>query len=112
MDIVFTATEAGYANGIASASNQRGIEAFHYVQFGRPAEVPAAGKAGHFFEFDDRGNRSVNEVVRVSITNGGVEFDLKRQKIFIFHHRVGEAEWAQFMRGIAEVFGAAVVQVA
>ena len=111
MQIVFTATEAGYVRGIGSASNSKGMEAFHYLQFGKWFDDHAPVKAGHYFEYDHPGNRSVNQVTQIVITKGMVEFVLKAVKIIIVRNSMADREWERFLKGLVEVFGIAIIQM-
>jgi len=107
MPVVFTATEAGYANGLGRASNSKGLESYHYVQFGRSPD----GKPGHQFEFDDVHYRSVNGVIKVAVARRVVEFDLKDQKVIIMREDLADVEWNRFLKGILEVFGDSIIEL-
>jgi len=111
MQIVFTATEVEYVNGVGSASNAKGVEDFHYVRFGRQVDRQHPANAGHYLEVDHDGNRWVNEVAKINITRGMLEFELKARRIILIRGAITDAEWVWFLNGLMEVFGADIINV-
>jgi hypothetical protein len=106
----FTATESGFDNGIAGASNGMETEDHHYVLFGRQTDGQHPECNGIYFEFDDQIHGSVNCVTRIKITAEGVEFKLKDGMTIVVRRGMGEQQWSEFLRRIHEVFRDDIVQ--
>jgi hypothetical protein len=109
-DLEFAATEAGFENGLAGASNAKLASAYHYILFGKQVDPQHPENSGVYFEHDSQLQGSVNAVTRVVLGDDAVHFRL-RGEISIAVRRGGdEQDWRQFVAGVREVFGELAVE--
>jgi hypothetical protein len=102
--IDFTATEAGFPDGLGGASNARGGGDYHYFLFGVQEDRQHPSNSGVYFEYDSRGNGGVNQVIGVSIEENAVEFSLKAGEVILVRSGVRSEERDEFLRGVRAVF--------
>jgi hypothetical protein len=102
----FSATEAGFQDGLGGASNNRSKGASHYVLFGLQEDNQHSGNSGVYFEYDDQANGSVNGVEHVIVSNDMVEFLLADGTKIVVVRKMPEQDWASFLHGIDSVFEA------
>jgi hypothetical protein len=100
----FTATEAGFKDGLGGASNAKGAEEYHYVLFGSQQDPEHPENSGAYFEYDDQSNGAVNSVKAVSIGDKSVAFKLKGGKSIEVNCKVSAEQWAELKQGIRTVF--------
>jgi hypothetical protein len=100
----FTATEAGFKDGLGGASNSKGKEKYHCVIFGHQEDPQHPEYTGAYFEYDDQSNGAVNCVKEVSISNKLVVFKLKKGESIEVGCNVSAEQWEDFLRGISTVF--------
>lgn len=101
----FTATEAGFKDGLGGASNAKGTEKYHYVLFGTQRDAQHPENSGAYFEYDDQSNGAVNSVKAISIGDKSVVFKLKGgRSIEVNCNNVSAKHWAEFKRAIRTVF--------
>jgi hypothetical protein len=103
-DMKFTATEAGFEDGLAGASNSKAEGKQHYVLFGIQRDRQHPENSGVYFEYDDQSNGAVNCVKAISIGDRFVAFKLKGGKSVEVNCNVPAEEWEQLQRGIRAVF--------
>ena len=100
----FTATEAGFKDGIGGASNSASAEKQHYVLFGVQKDSQHPDNSGVYFEYDDQSKGAVNCVKTVMIGDKSVGFRLKDGKSIEVRCNVSAYEWEALKRGIRIVF--------
>lgn len=104
----FTATEAGFENGLGGASNQRGSGEPHYVLFGIQKDTQHAEQSGVYFEWDGEENGAVDAVRSVAITRERVIFTLADGRTIAVASAVSAEDWERFLEGVEKTFGAKV----
>ncbi len=102
----FRATEAGFADGLGGASNRDGSGEEHYVLFGIQNDDQHPDNSGVYFEWDDQDNGAVDCVRSVSVTREKAVFTLTNGRTILVESGVSAGDWARFVAGIEEVFGA------
>ncbi len=100
----FTATEAGFKDGLGGASNAKSAEEYHYVLFGTQQDAQRPENSGAYFEYDDQSKGAVGSVEAVSIDARSVVFKLKSGKSIEVICGVGTEQWNEFQRGLRTVF--------
>lgn len=103
--VEFTATEAGFKDGMGGASNAADTPDYHYVLFGRQTDDQHPEFGDVYFEFDDQLNGAVNSVTRVVVAEDRVEFELQQPPKILIQRGTSQTQWRKFVRGIREVFG-------
>jgi len=101
---VFTATEAGFEDGLGGASNSKSGAEKHYVLFGIQQDPQHAWNSGVYFEFDGQKNGRVNSVQKVIIGKTTVAFFLENGTSIDVRCGVNEHQWSTFEEGIRTVF--------
>ncbi len=102
----FSATEAGFRDGLGGASNAQSTRAAHYVLFGLQKDHQHPSNSGVYFEYDDQINGSINNVERVVVSREAVEFLLADGTKIVIVRKVRETDWMAFLCGIDAVFEA------
>lgn len=102
----FSATDAGFQDGLGGASTAHSEGASHYVLFGFQEDSQHPGNNGVYFEYDDQTNGSVNGVEHVIVSNDMVEFLLADDTKIVVVRKMPEHDWASFLHGIDSVFEA------
>ncbi len=105
----FTATESGFEDGIGGASSAAGSADYHYVLFGRQTDEQHSECSGVYFEFDDQIHGSVGCVIRITIADSVVRFELRDGQSVVVRRGMAEPHWTEFLRGIHEAFGHEIV---
>ena len=100
----FTATEAGFREGLGGASNAKGAEKYHYVLFGTQQDAQHPENSGVYFEYDDQTKGGVNVAKAVTIGEKFVIFKLRGGKLIEVNCNVSEDQWDDLQRGIRSVF--------
>lgn len=100
----FTATEAGFKDGLGGASNSKSAAEYHYVLFGIQKDSQHPENSGVYFEYDDQSNGTVNAVQSVLIGSESVVFRLKSGKEIEVEFEVSAQEWSELKRAIRTVF--------
>jgi hypothetical protein len=101
----FSATEAGYQDGLGGASNSRSSTKYHYILFGLQDDKQHPGNSGIYFEYDDQINGSVNCVERILVSDTMATFVLNDSTEIMVQSKVTQTEWQNFLRGVVAVFG-------
>lgn len=105
----FTATEAGFEDGLGGASNAADTSDYHYVLIGRQTDEQHPEFTGVYFEFDDQLHGAVNSVNRVIIGRDTVEFERRHHPRILIRRGTSRPQWRKFVRGIREVFSDEIV---
>lgn len=100
----FVATEAGFIDGLGGASNSNSEEDYHYIIFGYQEDSRQPSNSGIYFEYDDQGNSSINEVEHVVVSKQSVSFSLANDEKIAVLNDVTEQQWNEFLDGIQTVF--------
>jgi len=100
----FTATEAGFENGMGGASNSKANDEHHYILFGMQEDPQHPEYNGAYFEYDDQKNGKVNSVEAVSINEKMVCFKLLSGTLIEIKFDVSAEQWGAFLSGIRTVF--------
>jgi hypothetical protein len=100
----FSATEAGFKDGLGGASNSTSAEKRHYVLFGAQQDAQHPENSGVYFEYDDQSNGEVNSVKEVSIGGKSVVFKLKDGKSIEVNCDASTEQWAELKTAIRTVF--------
>jgi hypothetical protein len=101
----FTATEAGFREGMGGASNSKSLGRYHYVLFGIQSDINHPENSGTYFEFDDQSNGATNSVQEVSMGDNSVTFKLQGGKSIEIDCDVPIKDWDEFKQGVRTVFG-------
>ncbi len=105
----FTATEAGFENGMGGASSAARPAGYHYVLFGWQTDEQHPECDGAYFEFDNQIHGSVGSVSRVVVADNYVKFELHNGQPVVVGRGVTEEQWTELVRGIREVFGHEII---
>jgi hypothetical protein len=101
----FSATEAGYKDGLGGASNARSKGKHHYVLFGLQKDETHPSNSGIYFKYDDEINGSVNAVRSIVLSENMAKFLLIDSTEIVVMNNVSGTEWKDFAQGIEVVFG-------
>jgi len=105
MSVVFTATEAGFKEGLGGASNANGSEEYHYVLFGTQVDAQYPENSGAYFEHDAENSGAVNFVRAVVIGGKSAVFTLKNgESVEVKRGNLNAEHWAEFRRAVHIVF--------
>jgi hypothetical protein len=102
--IAFTATDAGFKDGLGGASNAHTNAQNHYVLFGIQEDRQHPWNSGVYFEFDSQSNGCVNSVQAVSIGDKVVRFVLRQGLSITVTCDISDEKWTEFKAGITVVF--------
>ena len=108
----FTATEAGYKEGLGGASNSKSLEKFHYVLFGIQTDLQNSENGGEYFEWDDQINGAINSVKEVVISENKVLFIINQGESIEINCNVSAEQWDELKQGLQTVFLRKVVTTA
>ncbi len=100
----FTATEAGFKEGLGGASNSKSSEKYHYVLFGIQADLQDSENSGVYFEWDDQSNGAMNSVKEVVIGDKSVTIIMKEGESLEIKCNVSTEQWDELNQGLRTVF--------
>ena len=107
----FTATQAGFEDGMGGASEAAGTADYHYVLFGRQTDQEHPPNNGVYFEFDDQSHGAVDCVSRIIVAANLVSFELKDGPKIVVRRGTTEPQWTEFLKGIHDTFGHDIVHM-
>jgi len=100
----FTATEAGFKEGLGGASNSKNSEQYHYVLFGIQTDLQNAENGGEYFEWDDQSNGAINSVKEVVIGDKSVFFIMNEGESLEINCKLSAEQWDELKQGLRTVF--------